>query len=103
GVGQIRKMLNVDVIVEGSVQRQANQLRITAQFIRTQDDRHLWSHTYDREMKDLFAIQDDIARSIVETLGVKNTVGGSAGTANRYMQNLEVYNLYLKARYFWDK
>ena len=101
-VRQIRDLLNVDVVVEGSVQRQGDQLRITAQFVSAQDDRHLWSHTYEREMKDVFATQDEIARSIVETLRAKNPAPGSP-SAKPYNQNLEVYNLYLKGRYFWDK
>jgi TolB-like protein/Tfp pilus assembly protein PilF len=103
GIWQIRDMLHVDAVVEGSVRRQGDQLRITAQFVNARDDRHLWSHTFDREIKDLFAIQDDIARSILETVRAGKPAESSPAAGMRYTQNLEVYNLYLKGRYFWDK
>jgi len=94
----IGEQLNVRTILEGSVRRAGNQLRITAQLVNVTDGYHLWSERYDREMKDVFAIQDEIARSIAERL--KLTLEGDraehlvkAGT-----RDLEAYQLYLKGR-----
>jgi len=67
-MGTVAKQLDVDVILEGSVRRSNDRVRITAQLIDSRSDRHLWSETYDRELKDVFAVQDEIARSIVNAL-----------------------------------
>ena len=67
-MGTVAKQLDVDVILEGSVRRSNDRVRITAQLIDGRSDRHLWSETYDRELKDVFAVQDEIARSIVNAL-----------------------------------
>lgn len=68
GFSSVARQLGVDVILEGSVRRVENKVRITAQLINASSDRHLWSQTYDRELKDVFAVQDEIARSIVTAL-----------------------------------
>lgn len=95
---QIGQQLNVRTILEGSVRRVGDHLRITAQLVNVADGYHLWAERYDRELKDVFAIQDEIARSIAERL--KLTLEGNqverlvrAGT-----KNLESYQLYLKGR-----
>src|SRR5215831_6387600 len=90
--------LNVRTVLEGSVRRADNQLRITVQLVNAADGFHLWSERYDREMKDVFAIQDEIARSIARRLQVGfegNEVGplAKAGT-----DNLEAYQNYVKGR-----
>jgi len=94
----IGERLKVRTVLEGSVRRAGNRLRITAQLVNVADGYHLWSERYDREMKDIFEIQDEIARSIADRLKV--TLGGDrqeplvkAGT-----KNLEAYELYLKGR-----
>jgi len=92
--------LRVDHVLEGSVRKSDNRVRITAQLIDAATDRHLWSDTYDRELTDIFGIQDDIANAIVTALrnelGVlSSTEAVSAGVAT---ENLDAYQLYLKAR-----
>ncbi len=93
----VGEQLNVRTVLEGSVRRADNRLRITVQLVNAADGYHLWSERYDREMKDVFEIQDEIARSIAERL--KLTLEGEreplvkGGT-----QNLEAYQLYLKGR-----
>src|SRR5438128_9311385 len=87
------KQLQADYIVEGSVQRAGQQLRITVQLIRVSDDFPLWSCRYDRELTDTFAIQDEVSRGIVNSLRLK--LGGGR---RRYETSAEAYDLYLQAR-----
>ena len=87
------RQLNADYIVEGSVLRSGQHLRIDAQLIRVRDDFPLWSGRYDRESTDIFAIQDEISRGIVNSLRLK--LGGGR---RRYETNVEAYDLYLRAR-----
>jgi TolB-like protein len=72
-VPQIAKMLHVDAVVEGSVMRQDNRIRVTAQLIRGSTDEHFWSETYDRELRDVFAVQSELARSIAGKVQVTIT------------------------------
>jgi TolB-like protein len=92
-VREAGKQLAADYILEGSVQRLGQQLRITAQLIRVRDDFSLWSAKYDQELTDVFAIQEDISRSIVNELRLKLGHG-----RRRYETSLEAYDLYLRAR-----
>jgi TolB-like protein len=99
-IPEIARELKVGNIVEGSVRKSGNRVRITAQLINTGDDRHLWSDTYDRELTDIFAIQDEIANAIVAALSaelgiLQETRNISVATAT---DNLDAYELYLKAR-----
>jgi TolB-like protein/cytochrome c-type biogenesis protein CcmH/NrfG len=87
------RQLEADYILEGSVQRAGQQLRITAQLIRVSDDFPLWSGRYDRELTDIFAIQDEISRGIVNSLRLKLGRG-----RRRYETSVEAYDLYLRAR-----
>jgi serine/threonine-protein kinase len=91
--------LGVETILEGSVRRSGNRLRVTAQLINTSDGMHLWSERYDREMEDVFAIQDDIAAAIVTTLKGHLGVEQPAPTVRRYTEDIEAYELYLRGRY----
>lgn len=94
--------LGVDHILEGSVRRAGDRVRITAQLIETGGDSHLWSETYDREMKDVFAIQDDIARSIVDALKVTLSPKERRALQNVATTNASAYDFYLKGRkYFY--
>jgi serine/threonine-protein kinase len=95
-VRSIAQALNVEHILEGSVRKLGNRLRVTAQLIKASDGYHLWSERYDREMTDVFAIQDEISQAIVETLKLK--LSGPA-TVNRPTADLEAYNLYLRGRH----
>lgn len=102
-VSQIAGELGVDYIVEGSVRKSGNRVRITAQLIDAGTDRHLWSETYDRELVDIFAIQDEIANAIVialkRALGVNVAVSDvKAVSVTVATENIGAYDLYLKAR-----
>lgn len=94
---EIAKRLNVAHILEGSVRRAGNTVRITAQLIRTADSTHLWSETYDRPLDDIFKVQDEIANSIAQALQIR-LMGGSLSRREGGTQNLEAYQLYLRAR-----
>jgi len=96
---EIGRQLNVSNVLEGSVRRAGNRLRITAQLINVADGYHLWSERYDRELRDVFAIQDEISLAIVDKLKVRLLGEDKARLAKRYTENFEVYDLYLKGRY----
>ncbi len=102
-VGEIGAKLKVATVLEGSVRRAGNRLRITAQLVNVADGYHLWSERYDREMEDVFAIQDDIARAIAGRLQV--TLTGEAGErlVEPPTKSLEAYDLYLKGRFFVNR
>ena len=99
-IRKIGEKLDVKMVLEGSVRKAENQVRITAQLINVEDGFHIWSETYDREMEDIFAIQDEIAARIVEKL--KLQVQKSFGKEER-TQNVEAYDLLLKGIYFLNK
>ena len=93
----ISKMLNVKYILEGSVRKAGNQVRITVQMINTLSNEHLWSKTYDRTLDDIFAIQEDIAKSIADTLQI--TLGvGELGREPGMTRNVEAFNAFLDGR-----
>ena len=94
---RIGESLGVEAVLEGSVRKAGDRLRITAQLIGTADGFHLWSETYDRELTDVFAIQDDIARSIADALQVE--LLGIVAERGRPTENLEAYQLYLQGRH----
>jgi serine/threonine protein kinase len=96
-VRKIGSELNVEHILEGSVRRAGNRLRVTAQLVKASDGYHLWSQRFDREMTDVFVIQDEISHAIVEKLRVRLT--GDLPLVKRYTGNLAAYDLCLKARY----
>jgi adenylate cyclase len=100
GAAVIARELKVNHILEGSVRKSGNRVRITAQLIDAMEDRHLWSETYDRELTDIFEIQDEIANAIVAAL--RGTLGVDqaprAVTVRADTENLDAYQLYLKAR-----
>ncbi|MGA9882893.1 MAG: protein kinase [Candidatus Acidiferrales bacterium] len=94
----IGERLNVKTVLEGSVRKAGNRVRITAQLINVADGYHLWSERYDRELKDIFEVQDDIANSIADRLKVALKGGGQQATIKPGTSNLEAYQLYLKGR-----
>jgi serine/threonine-protein kinase len=96
-VREIGARLNVEHILEGSVRRAGSRLRVTAQLVKARDGYHLWSQRFDREMTDVFAIQDEISQAIVEKLRVR--LAGDRPLVKRYTENLAAYDLCLKARY----
>jgi len=101
-IREIGKKLGVHSIVEGSVRKAGNRLRITAQLINVADGYHLWSERYDRELEDVFAIQEEISNSIVNALKIELTGEADVPVVKRSTNNLEAYDLYLKGRYFWN-
>jgi TolB-like protein/Tfp pilus assembly protein PilF len=101
-VREIGRKLNVETILEGSVRKAGDRLRITAQLISISDGSHLWSEKYDRDMKNVFDIQDEISLAIVDKLKVKFFGEEKAAILKRHTEDLEAYNLYLKGRYFLD-
>ena len=96
----IGRKLGVAYLLEGSVQRAGGQIRVTAQLIKVSDGYHLWSERYDREFKDVFAIQDEITHQIVESLKIQLNANQTEVRSRRRSDNLEAYELYLKGRYF---
>lgn len=97
-IGDIGRQLKVDNVLEGSVRKSGTRLRITAQLIQVENGYHLWSETYEREMDDVFAIQDDISMAITRALEAElGTTMPESG--DRPTDNLEAYQLYLRARY----
>jgi serine/threonine-protein kinase len=100
-VREIGARLNVEYILEGSVRRAGSRLRVTAQLVKASDGYHLWSQRFDREMTDVFAIQDEISQAIVEKLRLR--LSGDRPLVKRYTGNLAAYDLCLKARYHLRK
>ena len=100
---EIGAHLKVRSILEGSVRKAGNRLRITAQLIDTVGGFHLWSERYDRGIDDVFAVQDEIARAIVEKLKVNLLGGADAPLVRQLTGDPEAYNAYLKGRYYWNR
>jgi adenylate cyclase len=100
-IHKIGERLNVQVILTGSVRKVGERLRITAQLVSVADGYILWSEKYDRETKDIFAVQDEISLEIVNTLKLKLVKGEKTKVLKRHTRNEDAYNLYLKGRYFW--
>ncbi|HEV8039097.1 MAG TPA: tetratricopeptide repeat protein [Bryobacteraceae bacterium] len=102
-VPEIARLLHVDAIVEGSVMRQDNRIRVTAQLIRGSTDEHFWSETYDRELRDVFAVQSELAHAIAEKIQVTATGEEHARLTAARPVAPEVYESYLKGRFAFDK
>jgi len=100
---EIAKQLAVANILEGSVQKAADQVRVTVQLINATTDAHLWAETYDRKLTDIFAVESDIAKTIADTLQAKLTGSEKTAIAKRPRVNSEAYEFYLKGRFFWNK
>jgi serine/threonine-protein kinase len=102
-VRDIGRSLHVDMVLEGSVRKAGRQLRITAQLVKVPEGVHLWSDRYDREMEDVFAIQDDISRSIITALRVKLGMEQAAPLVKRPTANLQAYDAYLRGIHSFNK
>jgi serine/threonine protein kinase len=102
-IREIGKALSVQAILEGSVRKAGERLRITAQLVSVADGYHLWSEKYDRGVDDIFAVQDEIAMEIVDKLKVKLLKGEKTKVLKRHTENKDAYNLFLKGRYFWNR
>ena len=97
-VREIAQLLGVANILEGSVRKAGDQVRITAQLIRASDGFHLWSEAYDRKLENIFAIQEDIANQIAGSLEISLSISDQPGDQQAKLVNPEVYDLYLRAR-----
>jgi len=102
-VGEIGRKLGVETLVEGSVRKDGERLRITAQLINTADGYHLWSHQYDLPLSDVFQVQEDIAAAIASALLPRLNGGTTTVLARKPAPNAEAYNLYLRGRYLWNQ
>jgi len=100
-VREIGARLNVEHILEGSVRRAGGRVRVTAQLFKTSDGYHLWSQRFDREMTDVFSIQDEISQAIVDSLRVQ--LVGDRPLVRRHLETVEAYQLYLRGRHQWNK
>src|SRR5258708_2615820 len=102
-VSEIGQKLSVKTVLEGSVRRSGNRLRITVQLVNASDGYHLWSERYDRELQDIFDVQDEITLAIVDALKLKLFSEEKAALLKRYTDNTEAYQLYLQGRYCYNK
>jgi TolB-like protein/Flp pilus assembly protein TadD len=98
---EIGRRLNVDTILEGSVKKAGDRLRVSVQLINTDSGFQIWSARFDRRMADLFALQDEITLAIIEELKVELLEREKVALLGRHPVDLEAYNLYLKGRYYW--
>jgi len=102
-IREIGQKLNVDNVLEGSIQVVGNNLRVAASLVKVKDGYQLWNATYDRKLEDVFAIQDEIAQAIVGALKVKLLGQQEERLVKRYTDNMEAYRLYLEGLYYWNK
>ena len=100
---QIARQLGVAHILEGSVQKANDLVRVNVQLINALTDAHLWADTYDRKLTDIFAVESEIAKTIAETLQARLTGSEKSSIAKTPTVNPEAYELYLKGRFFWNK
>ena len=99
----IGETLNVNHVLEGSVRKSGDRLRITAQLIKIEDGFHLWSETYNRDTSDIFAVQEEIARTVIEKLQLELGLAGDEKLVNQGTENVEAYNWYLRGRFFVEQ
>ncbi len=100
---QIAQQLGVANILEGSVQKVNDQVRVNVQLIKADTEAHLWAEVYDRKLTDIFAVESEIARTVATTLQAKLTGSAEHVLASRPTENPEAHQLYLKGRYFWNR
>lgn len=100
---QIARELNVDALVEGTVSRSGDRVRITAQLIDARTDRHLWAQTYERDLRDVLSLQDEVAQTIASEIEIKLTPREQERLNSVQPVNIEANDLYLKGRYFWNE
>ncbi|HVQ36863.1 MAG TPA: winged helix-turn-helix domain-containing protein [Pyrinomonadaceae bacterium] len=95
--------LGVETVLDGSIQRQGDRLRVTVQLVSVKDGSQLWGKTFDEKFTDIFAMQDAISVKVAEALAIKLSGEEERGLAKRYTEKTEAYELYLKGRYFWAR
>jgi len=102
-IQKIGEQLKVKTVLEGSIRKSGNRLRITTQLINIEDGFHIWSEKYDRDLDDIFAIQDEITLAIVDKLKIKLLGEERSALIKRHTADREAHNLYLKGLYFWNR
>jgi len=102
-IREVAGELGAGTILEGSVRKAGNKLRITVQMIDATTDRHLWAESYDRDMKDVFSIQSDVAQRVAQALRTKTLSSSRRLTGRKPQATAEAYELYLKGRYYWNR
>ena len=100
---QIARQLGVAYILEGSVQKAGDAVRVNVQLIKATSDAHLWADTFDRKLTDIFAVESEIAKTIADSLQAKLSSSAEHVLASRPTDNPEAHELYLKGRYFWNR
>jgi adenylate cyclase len=100
---EIAKELKVNTILEGSVRREGNRIRVVAQLIDASADVHIWANTYDKESAEIFTIQTDVAENIAKELRAEISQREKTRIERKATENMEAYDLYLKGRYYWNK
>ncbi|MFH1864571.1 MAG: tetratricopeptide repeat protein, partial [Candidatus Eisenbacteria bacterium] len=100
-VREMGRQLGVETLLEGSVRRAGNRLRVMTQLVNVSDGCHLWSERFDREMEDVFAIQDEISLAVTDALKVRLLGDDKAKVVKRHTENFEAYKAYMKGRYHW--
>jgi TolB-like protein/DNA-binding winged helix-turn-helix (wHTH) protein/Flp pilus assembly protein TadD len=100
---EIARELQVDALVEGTVVRSGDRLRITANLVQASPERHLWAESYERDLRDVIALQNDVARTITQQIQVKLTPEEHVRLSASHTVDPEAYKLYIKGRYFWVK
>jgi serine/threonine protein kinase/Tfp pilus assembly protein PilF len=103
GLPEIAQELKADAVIEGSVLQSGNRVRITAQLIHAATDQHLWAESYERDLRDVLALQSEVAQAVAREVEVKVTPQERVRLATTRTVNFEAYQLYLKGRYFWNK
>jgi TolB-like protein/class 3 adenylate cyclase/Flp pilus assembly protein TadD len=102
-ISEVAKELEVGTVLEGSVRKAGERLRITVQLIDSQTSDHMWAESYDRELRDVFAVQSDIAKTVAEALKVQLLSSERTLIEKKQAVDPEAYALYLKGRYFWNE
>ena len=102
-VAEIARQLGVANLLEGSVQKSGETVRVTVQLIHAPSDTHLWAETYDRKLNDMFQVESEVAQSIVTALEATLSAPEKRALEARPTENVEAYQAYLKGRYFWNK
>jgi len=102
-LADIARSLHVDSVVEGSVVRSGDKLRITVQLVDARTDQHIWAEDYNRDLRDVVAVQGDVARRIAEGIRITLTPEERAELTSRHQINPEAYEAYLRGRYFWNR
>jgi TolB-like protein/Tfp pilus assembly protein PilF len=100
---EIAKQLGVAHVLEGSVQKNGDTVRVNVQLIRAANDSHLWAETFDRKLTDIFSVESEIAKAIADQLRAKLTGDEEQVIAAKPTDNMEAYDLYLRGQYFWNK